>query len=183
VTGTRPAPRRTEGYRAAALVAVAALVVSLVWAAVSLVPWARDIDDLPRSGIPGEVTVEVAAGEGRVVYYEREDGPVTRPLDPEIEVEVTGPDGAAVEVQPFEPEVEYHWLRRTGQAHVSFDAEVDGAHTVAATGPAPDDARFAVGESITGSLARNVAGPAVLLVTGLVVAAVMAARAASRRRA
>lgn len=169
------------GYLLAAVVVAAGLVGAMVWGVLNFGVWS-DIDDFPRAEIPGEVTVDVEEPGRQIVYYERRGWFVTVPVAVDLDVRVTDPTGEAVPVTPRSGAENYQQLRLVGQSLAEFEATTIGPHTVTVDGVPPhDDTTFAIGESVAGTLLRDMAGPVLLFLASLVVAVVVVVVA--RRRA
>ncbi len=166
---SRTASPRQEKRRARlwAVGAGIALLVAIAWGAVVVAGWGAMIEDLPRTEVPGEVAVEMAQGEGQVVYVERETWVAVTPLDIDVELEVSGPDGDPVPVEPYDTLVDYRWFGVVGQAYATFDATTSGTHIVAVEGQVDADTRITVGPSLSTWPFWQLAGPAVLLVLAL----------------
>jgi hypothetical protein len=181
IDDTRDAGTFVRRYRSSLIIAAVALVVALVWAVVAFAQLGSQIRELPRTPVPGELTLEIEEPTGLVVYDERRSW--TTPIGgPYPDIEVEGPDGE-VEVAPYRAVMNYRWWRMVGQARATFDAGEPGTYTVRAEGDPPADARVTVGPSFVTPMIAALIGPAVVLATGLLVAAVIAAHLASRRRA
>lgn len=179
-------PPVTRRFTTAALVAAAAVVVAIVWAAVVIIPLTDEVGAFPRTDVPGETTVTIDEADGQVVYYERQTWFAATPMNPQLEVEVTDADNQAVSTSAYEPPLQYRMPGLVGEAAATFDPPRAGAYTVAvdttdAADPLPDDARVAVGPSVAGRVAGGLIAPIVLLIGGLIVAAVIAIRAAAGR--
>lgn len=178
MSGTRTPTGAGKRRRTAALIAVFALVVALAWGAVMVVGLSSDVQDFPRTDIPGDLTVDIEETGTQVVYYERRAWFATVPVDVDLEVTVTGPDGQPVPVTELDGTANYRLLRLVGQSEASFVADAAGTYTVTVEDDPPhEDASVAVGESVTRTVLRDLAGPAIVLVAGLVVAAIVAATA------
>ena len=169
-------------YRSSLILAAAALVVAVVWAVAEFVQLGSQIQDLPRTGVPGELTLQIDEPTSLVVYDERRSW--TTPIGgPYPDIEVEGPDGE-VDVAPYRAVMNYRWWRTVGQARATFEAEEPGVYTLTARGDPPGDTRVSVGPSFVTPVVTTLLGPGVVLALGLLAAAVSAGyRAASRRRA
>ena len=170
---SRPRDPARTGYLLAAVVVVVGLVGAVVWGVLNFGVWS-DIDDFPRAEIPGELTVDIDEPGRQVVYYERRGWFATVPVVVDLDVRVTDPAGAAVPVTPRSGAENYQQLRLFGQSLAEFEVTTTGPHTVTVDGVPPhDDTTFAVGESVAGTLLRDMAGPVLLLLASLVVAVVV----------
>jgi hypothetical protein len=179
----RDRPPATRRYTTAAIVALGAVLLAAVWAAVALWPLSGQVDDLTRTDIPGEAVVTVDEPDGQVIYYERATWFASVPMNPDLAIDVTGPDGQTVPADPYGLAVHYRLPGLVGEPVATFDATVPGDYTVTVQDaePLPDDARTAVGPSITTGVLTGLAGPIIVLLAGLVVAAVIAVLAATAR--
>lgn len=176
-----PAASTSRGYLVAVAVAIVGTVAAIAWAAAVVVPVMSEVEEFPRTDVPGETTVTIEEPGGRIVYFERRSWLVTTPLDPDVDVEVAGPGGSAVPVSPYEGTVTYRLFRHVGEAHATFDAPEPGEYTVTVDGEAADDATVAVGPGLVGTLVGGLAGPVSLWIVSLAVAVVVAVRTAMAR--
>lgn len=178
----------TRRFATAGLVALGAVLLAVIWAAAALWPVSGQIDELARTDIPGDVVVTVDEPDGQVIYYERPAWFASVPMNPDLAVEVTGPDDQAVPTDPSDLPVHYRLPGMVGEPVATFDATTPGDYTVAveAAEPQADDARTAVGSSITAGVVAGLVGPTIVLLFGLaaaVVIAVLAARVRASRPA
>lgn len=167
-------------YRSSLIIAAGAVLVAIVWTAFEVARLGAQIEDLPRTRVPGEMTLQIDAPTSLVVYDERRSW--TTPIGgPYPDIEVEGPEGE-VDLTPYRAMMNYRWWRTVGQARASFEAEEPGAYTITAEGAPPSDARVAVGPSFVTPMITTLLGPAVVLAAGLLAAAVLAGYLASNRR-
>jgi hypothetical protein len=172
-TNTSGRSRRSR-YWLAATVAAVGVLVAIVWGGVVTAGALDTIDDLPRSEIPGNLTLDIDQPDVQTVSYERRTFTATTPLDRDIDLEVSGPDAEPVTVEPYDTPVTYRAWRLVGQAHATFEADVAGQYTVTVDGDAPDDASIAVAADPPTRLVSGFIGPAVLLLVAFGVAAAIA---------
>ncbi len=155
-------------------------MVAVVWAVAEFAQLGGQIRDLPRTGVPGELTLQVDEPTSLVVYDERRSW--TTPIGgPYPDIEVEGPDGE-VDVAPYRAVMNYRWWRTVGQARATFEAEEPGIYTLTAQGDPPGDTRVTAGPSFVTSVVTTLLGPGVVLALGLLAAAVSAGYRAARRR-
>lgn len=177
-----PAPhRRPRSARVLGVLGVVCVLAALGWGAAVVMSWAERLEELPRTEVPGELSVTLEEDEGRVVYFERRTF-TTPPAPGALEVEVTGPDGQPVAVEAYEGVVTYRAFRLGGRAHATFEAAQTGTHTVRVDGEVPDDASVTVGPGLSTWPFWELAGPALLLMLGLVLGIVAIVRAVRHRR-
>jgi hypothetical protein len=167
ISGAAPAPTTSPGggRRPSALgywLGVAILVAGLIGGGVLAVATAVGaydrLTDLPRTSVPGELSVEVTDTGDQLVYYLGGAETSWR----ELGLEVTSPDGQAVVVTNYLPTVRLastgphddglHWGSGDWDEHrvvlATFDAETTGTYNVTTTGSAEDGAELAVGENL-----------------------------------
>lgn len=176
-------PPVTRRFTTAGIVALGAVLLAVMWAAAALWPLSGQVDELARTDIPGDVVVTVDEPDGQVIYYERPTWFASVPMNPDLAIEVTGPDDQTVPTDPSDLPVHYRLPGLVGEPVATFDATTSGDYTVAvqAAEPQPDDARTAVGPSITAGLFAGLVGPTIVLLLGLAIAVVIAVLAARVR--
>lgn len=159
--------------RAALLVAAAGLAVSLIWALTSLLDQVQRPAQFSRTALPGQVQVLLTQPGPHVVYHEVVTGSdATTPL-PASEVDVRGPDGALVPVEPYLGELQYDHDGALGSAVGVFSATLTGPYLVAvADGPGTGGA-IAVGDDLAPGVVRAIALPAVTAIAALALAALL----------
>jgi hypothetical protein len=158
----------------AATVAAVGVLVAIVWGGIVTAGALDTIDDLPRSEVPGDLTLDIDQPGVQTVYYERRTFTATTPLDRDIDLEVSGPDAEPVTVEPSDTPVTYRAWRLVGQTHATFEADVAGQYTVTVDGDAPDDASIAVAADPPTSMMWDLIGPAVLLLVAFGIATAIA---------
>lgn len=181
---------RRAGYRTAALVALVGVVVSVAWGVADYQQLQDRLAALPRAGVPGEVTVEVAEPRELTVYVEdptADGGFVVRTgerhvlPDPPVDLTVTGPAGEALVLTPYEQDLRFHTGGRVAVAVASFEAESPGSYVVAVDGEMPANAQVSVGDVVDTALVANVVGAVVVFVGSTLTALVLVALTAVRR--
>jgi hypothetical protein len=175
----RPARRRFGWVLPLAVLVVGAGVAAL-WATSIVSPRLTEIDEFPRTAIPGETTVVVDGPEQRILYYERRAWLMGVPDELDLDIVVTGPDGSEMRVDPYETDLQYRSVGRVGQAVGSFEAPTAGEYEVTSDGTAPDDARLLVGDRVVESAFRGLGGPLALLTVVVVLAIGLGVRAGRR---
>lgn len=164
-------------------VAVLAIIGGLAWGGAVVWRLSDELRSMPSTEVPGELSVEMDQAGERVVYYERQST-VAVPVEPDIVVSVTGPEGTSVSTEPT-TRVQYRWFRTVRQAHATFAASEPGTYTVAVVGdPAEYERAVAVGPRLTASSTMaGLVGPAVVLLGGVLAAAGLAFERRRRRNA
>ena len=166
---THPA-RKRKSLRtglAAGILAAVALAVLLAWSALGFF---SAVDHLARTPLPGAVSVSASQPGELVVYYEGHAGASLN----ELGLRVRGPDGAAVELKPYDLDLRYDVGGRVGTAVASFSAPVARRYLVSATAAEPG-ARLAVGADLsTGVMLTDLASIGVAFAALALIAAVVA---------
>lgn len=153
--GRRPS---TLGYWLAIAIVVAGFIGGGVLVVATGIGAYDRLTDLPRTSVPGELTVEVTDTGDQLVYYLGDADTTWRDLG----LEVSGPDGRPVTVTSYLPSLhmaslvvhddELRWDAEDRDDHqvvvATFDADTTGAYTVTTTGSAEDGAELAVGENL-----------------------------------
>lgn len=145
-------------YVLAGVLAGGAIVACIGLIVASVSQYSDEVDSMDRIDVPGEAALELEAGE-YTVYYETDNGIY---LDPDIDVDITGPDGADVPVTRKADTDAYVTGRHEGEAIYTFDA------------PEPGTYQFVVGEEegVTRDRDGNIAvgeGPGILNMVGRIV--------------
>jgi hypothetical protein len=189
------------------------LTAAFVWGAVGTINALDRVDGFDRTAIPGQVTVSVTDPGTMVVYYEspaehsRYADPTatgrnatrwtpatdativvrsaaTTPTWQQLQLTVTGPDGAVVPVSTYRSTARYDVAPgQLGRAVARFDASTTGQYRVSATRATEAGATLAVGDNFARDIAMTTLGAAILgLVTVLAAAllTVVTYRARSR---
>lgn len=103
------------------------------------------IDDFPRADVPGSEKVTLAA-DGYIVYLEFPGaGDETFGLDPSVDINITGPDGDPVDLEPYGGSATYSTGDHEGSALYTFTAEESGDYTVTIEG---EQATIAIGHGV-----------------------------------
>lgn len=152
----RPAQRSisaTNRYGLAVAIALVGLAAGLTLGATTYRDAQRHVDTFERVSIPGVMTVAMAAPDGRVVYYEGDE----RVGYGDLTIAVTGPTGAAVEVDRYDGEMIYETRDATqGRALATFEADEPGAYLVDVGGV--DTGQLAIGDSFARHVLPGVLG-------------------------
>lgn len=149
------------------IVAATGIVIGLVWGGAVVAQLADEWGSMESTEIPGELDVHVGEAGDQVVYYERRSL-VATPVDPDIDLSVTGPGGASVPTEPT-TRIQYRMFQTVRQAHATFAASEPGRYTVTVDGQTDDDeAAIAVGTETGAATLGGLVGPVVVLVVGLV---------------
>lgn len=168
------------GYWIAAVIAVAGLLGAVVWAAFGALGSVTRTGDLAREALPASMTTEVSEPGTLVVYYEGGSVPSSAQLD----VRVSGPDGAAVPVGDFGYDLRYDAPTQpdvVGRAVATFEATEPGQHTITSRYDPQGLAYLAVGENIGADFVQRMFGPSLLAAGTLLLAIVIALSTAVRR--
>jgi hypothetical protein len=206
-------PRSRGWYWVAAMVAVLGLTAAFVWGAVGTIIALDRVDSYDRTAVPGQVTVSVTDPGEMVVNYESpadqagyaDPAATGRPAIPynpateattdvgyaattptwrQLELTVTGPDGAAVPVITYRSSARYDVTPgQLGRAVARFDATTVGQYRVSAARAAEAGATLAVGDNLPRAIATATVGAAILVLVTVLAAVLLAAvpyRARSR---
>lgn len=170
----------TAGYWVGALVAVAAILGALVWAAFALLGWRQHVEDFTRVTPPGTAVVSVTDTGTAYVYLEHDRSTVIPPVPAVI---VEGPSGAEVPVADFRGVMRYDVpgeANRVGDAVLRFPADEPGTYriTVADT---QAGATVAIGDHLVWAWAPQVVGMVALVGCGLLVGVGLVVVTAIRR--
>jgi hypothetical protein len=137
----------------------------------------NDIHNFSRTSIPGTLALRLPEATGRVVYYKGLGMPALELLN----LRVTGPRGEPIPVQPYQGNIEYNAPSdASGHAVGTFQTITAGTYKRAVHATAPH-ALVAVGGSIVADAGWQAAAPTILLVLGLIAAAVLVVVTAVRR--
>jgi hypothetical protein len=129
-TSSKRVPSRAWYWLAVAIM-VGGLVAGVAWGVASTVQAHDRADALPRTGVPGQLTVTGEGGESLLVFYEGGG----KPAPGDVGLRVTAPDGSSVPVVPYDLELHYDIAGWSGTPIASFPTHLDGTYTVSADRP------------------------------------------------
>lgn len=164
----------------AVAILVAGVVGSVAWGLLTYESLQGRLEALPRTDVPGEVTVEVDQPQGLTIFYEdqaSEQGFVVRSnristiTSSPVELSVTGPSGP-LELARYERDLRLDVDGRVATALATFDADAAGTYTVHVAGESSDGVMVSVGDVVTPGLLANFVGAVALFLVGLVAATV-----------
>ncbi|HEY8545248.1 MAG TPA: hypothetical protein VIL36_09375 [Acidimicrobiales bacterium] len=165
-------------YAIAAALAITGIVVAIVIGVNFAESYTDRIDEFQRVGVPGTDTVVLEAGD-YTIYQEYPGANDDLSIPPSVTVNVTGPDGDAVELDDYSGDFTYAGSGREGVALSTFEAEETGEYTVSTEGD-----RFstiAVGEGIGFELFVGIALALVIAFGGIVIAVIISIVVAVKR--
>lgn len=177
-TTRRSSTRRA--WTAAALV-LAALIGAAVWGLLTYQDLQERLDALPRTTVPGEVTVDVTDAHGLTVFYEDPEAPTgfvvrssqtTTISSSPVDLSVLGPSGP-VTLTRYDRDLRFDVDDRVATALMTFDAPEPGRYTLRATGDVPAGSMVSVGDVVDGGLLASTAGAIGLFVASIVAGAVI----------
>lgn len=170
----------TAGYWLAVVIPVVGLLAGAGWGITAYLGMQRQIDDLVRVGVPGQVVLSIPEAGGRVLYYEGLESISLRDLG----AQVRAPDGTAVRVEDYDLDLRYDAPGGgVGRAIGAFEADSPGRYEVRIDGTAPPGAEVAVGETIANSKLGSVVGAMLLILGSLGAGVVLTIVTAVRRSA
>jgi hypothetical protein len=162
----RPGPS-VAGYWVAGVLAVLTPVAAIAALLLGLYAVSERTDGFARAPVPGAVTVTVDEPQTLVIYLERT---TAAPGDLGARVTVTGPDGAAVQVGPYDGELTYELGDRAGTALATFRADAPGRYTARGAGQTGATSSMAVGGDLAPLIAVGVLAPFVIGAVGVALA-------------
>lgn len=158
--------------------AIAGVLVAIVWAFADYLMLHSRLGGLERTGVPGQVVINVPDAEGLTVFYEDPTGPggflvhagsthtlTTAPVD----VTIIGPSGQTVPTARYQRDLRFTYDGRTVIALATFQAPTAGAYTLRATGEVPPGSQVSVGHVVDGWLLASTAAAIGLFVAALLV--------------
>lgn len=149
--GRRPT---TAGYWLAVAIVIAGLVAGLTWGLTAYRGYQNDIDRFARVPATGGPITLTQAGERTIYYESAASGAGAHP-----NIAITGPNGSAVRVEPFEGDLRYDAPDGSvGVALGTFRAELPGVYDVITAGSIHGDTRIAVGTGVPTSTIASVVG-------------------------
>lgn len=180
--------RPSTGWISAVLwLSVAGLIGAIVWGFFGYRGLQDRLADLPRSAVPGQISIQVQEPDTLTVFYEdRAAGGAfvvqssgTNTLTPSpVQLSVTGPSGESVPTSPYRRDLRFDYDGRIVTALATIDPSASGIYTIDVSGTVPSTARISVGDVVDFGLIANLAGAIVLFLgslLALLVAVVMAA--------
>lgn len=174
-TRSRSGPSRTWYWLAAAIVLLG-VGCGVTWGVLSTMH-ARDTgESLPRSNVPGKLDVPLAAGAGRLIYFEGEG----RPSPAALGLNVLAPDGSSVRVEPYDAIMKYDIAGWVGTPIASFSAPVSGKYVVSAPKPY-GEGHISVGDNFVHGQAISIIGALALIAGSLVVGILIVVVVATKR--
>ena len=132
--------------------------------------------DLPRTPVPGQVTVQVSTPQTVTIYYENPNAAGTfvvqssgtnTLVDSPVDLIVAGPSGEAVQTEPYVRDLRFDYQGRVVTALRTFDADVAGIYNIDISGDVPSTARVSVGHVADFGLVAGLAGAIILFVGSL----------------
>jgi hypothetical protein len=156
-------------YGVAAGVAIVGIVAAIVVFVQTISGLIDRVDDFQRVSLPGSDTITLDDTGGYTVYHEFNGA--SGSTSSFVAIDITGPDGSAVELEPYDANVTYSWGDHEGIAAYSFTADETGEYTVSAEG---DIGLVAVGRGIGSGLAAGIVGAFALGLGGALVGGIIA---------
>lgn len=191
VTQSSTMPDRLVAVR---WLALAGIVVAVAWGILGYHMLQSRLDDLTRTGIPGQVAVNVTDPGGLTIFYEDptaaggflvQAGRSTALTGAPVDVSVTDPTGQTVTTASYQHDLRFTHDGRTVIALATFEAPSAGSYTLNVQGSVPDGAMLSVGRIVDLGLLANAAGAVVVFIASLgalVVAWVVGARKEAQAR-
>ena len=169
-------------YWLAALVVFLGIGCGVTWGVVSTVRTHDRALSLPRTDVPGSLTVAVRSGASQLIFFEG----VGKPSPEAMGLAVTAPDGSPVPVKPYDLLMQYEVAGWVGAPVASFSAPTGGTYTISAKTPY-HQGRISAGDNFVRSQAINIVGALALIaasvLAGLAIVAVVAVKRSSRDQA
>lgn len=165
-------------YVVAAAFGIGGIVLAIVLGVGFAEDYTDRIDDFERVQVPGTQTVVLEAGD-YTIYQEFFGADDDLRIPPDVTVNVTGPDGEAVELDDYDGSFSYTGSGREGVALSTFEAEERGEFTVSTEGDSLST--IAIGEGIGLQLFVGIAVSLAIGFGGVVVCAVIAIVVAVKR--
>lgn len=165
-------------YVVAAAFGIGGVVLAIVLGVGFAEDYADRIDDFERVQVPGSETVVLDAGD-YTIYQEFFGADDSVRFPPDVTVNVTGPDGEAVDIDDYNGSFSYAGSGREGIALSTFEAEERGEYSVSTEGDTLST--IAIGEGIGMQLFVGIAAALATAFGGIVVCAVIAIVVAVKR--
>lgn len=179
----------TTWYWIAAGFALVGVLGAIALAAIGYVQLQDRLEALPRTDVPGTVTVDVDGPQGVTIFYEdpsgggfvaRANGTSTMRFSP-VDLVVTGPSGTTVATAPYAADLRFDVGSRVATALATFDAPAAGTYTIEVRGDVPADARVSAGDPVDAGLVAWLVGAVAVFLLGIVGAVAMVVLAAVRQ--
>ena len=182
----------TAWYWWAAVLVLVGVVGAAAWGFGTYRMLQHRLDALPRTGVPGEVTVGVDGPTGLTVFYEDPNAPGTFIVQADaigdntlasspVTVTVTGPSGP-VPTAAYATDLRFDVNGRVATALKTFDAPTAGTYTVQVAGDVPAGVQVSVGHVVDTGLLANAAGAIVLFIASIPIGLIVVLVTAVRRR-
>ena len=179
----------TGWYWIAAGLALVGVLGAIALCAVGYVQLQDRLEALPRTDVPGTVTVDVDGPQGVTIFYEdpTQGGFVARAGDANtlrfspVDLAVTGPDGASLDAAPYAADLRLHAGSRVAVALATFDAPSAGTYTIDVTGDVPSNVRVSAGDVVDGGLVAYLVVAIALFLLAAAAAVAMAVVTAVKR--
>lgn len=153
------------------LIGALGTVAAVVWGVVLVGTGQERMEAMARAELPGALQLEVEPETRQIVYLElpASETPI---VETQLVVEVTGPDGGSVAVEPYGLDLDYRLFDRLGEAQAYFTPPTAGTYSVEAhAGSVYEDATFAVSSDRVEWTVWDLIAPAILLALSLTVIA------------
>ena len=176
-------------YWIAAGLALVGVLGAIALAAVGYVQLQDRLEALPRTDVPGTVTVAVDGPQGVTIFYEdpsrggfvaQASGTSTLRFSP-VDLVVTGPSGTTVATAPYAADLRFDVGSRVATALATFDAPSAGTYTIDVTGDVPADVRVSAGDVVDAGLVAYLVVAVALFLLATATAVAMAVVTAVKR--
>ncbi|HKE72491.1 MAG TPA: hypothetical protein VKB57_02680 [Acidimicrobiales bacterium] len=171
-------------FLVAGLIALAAIVVSILLVVLAFTDYESRISDFDRVRVPGTMQVQIDKPGGYTIYHEflgadRFGGDsLGDPVDEDVfrlapDVTVTSPGGVDLLLRRYDSSVTYTTSRHEGRALFSFRAPEAGRYEVKADGEEFPSSTIAVGRGLGRGLVAPVVASVVIGTLGVLAAVVL----------
>lgn len=171
-------------FALAGLIPVAGIVVAVVIFVVGLAAYVDRIDDFQRVEVPGSEAITLREGSYSV-YQEFGGAADGGAFGTGALVEISGPSGEEVDLDPYDTSVTYTTSGEEGIAMSSFRADTSGEYTVSTEGPGY--VTVAIGPGLGRGLVTTILGAFAVgglsVLAGIVIAVVVGIRRSRNRSA